>query len=86
MKDSGIEWIGEIPSDWKITHFKYVGTVKSNLVNVSLYQDYPQISPDNIAKDSGILLEYNTVEEAGVISDNHLFYKGQILYSKSVQN
>ncbi len=82
MKDSGIEWIGEIPSDWKITHFKYVGTVKSNLVNVSLYQDYPQISPDNIAKDSGILLEYNTVEEAGVISDNHLFYKGQILYSK----
>ena len=82
MKDSGIEWIGEIPFDWKITHFKYVGTVKSNLVNVSLYQDYPQISPDNIAKDSGILLEYNTVEEAGVISDNHLFYKGQILYSK----
>ena len=24
----------------------------------------------------------NTVAEAGVISDNHLFYKGQILYSK----
>lgn len=82
MKDSGIEWIGEIPSDWRITHFKYVGVIKSNLVNVGLYQHYPQISPDNIAKDSGILLGYNTVEESGVISDNHLFYKGQILYSK----
>ena len=22
MKDSGIEWIGEIPEDWKITKFK----------------------------------------------------------------
>lgn len=82
MKDSGIEWVEEVPIDWKITRFKYVGIVKSNLVNVNLYQDYPQISPDNIAKDSGILLGYNTVEEAGVISDNHLFYKGQILYSK----
>ena len=82
MKDSGIEWIGMIPFDWRITRFKYVGTVKSNLVNVGLYQDYPQISPDNIAKDSGILLGYNTVEESGVISDNHLFYKGQLLYSK----
>ena len=82
MKDSGIGGIGKVPKDWKITRFKYVGIIKSNLVNVNLYQDYPQISPDNIAKDSGVLLGYNTVAEAGVISDNHLFYKGQILYSK----
>lgn len=26
MKDSGIEWIGEIPEDWKITKFKYETT------------------------------------------------------------
>ena len=82
MKDSGIGGIGKVPKDWKITRFKYVGIIKSNLVNVNLYQEYPQISPDNIAKDSGVLLGYNTVAEAGVISDNHLFYKGQILYSK----
>lgn len=82
MKDSGIEWIGKIPESWDVKRFKYVGIVKSNLVDVSMYQDYPQISPENIGKDSGLLLEYNTVEEAGIISDNHLFYKGQILYSK----
>lgn len=23
MKDSGIEWIGEIPSDWNITRLQY---------------------------------------------------------------
>ena len=28
------------------------------------------------------MLAYNSVEEAGIISGNHLFYKGQILYSK----
>lgn len=26
MKDSGIEWIGIIPSDWKISRIKYVAT------------------------------------------------------------
>ena len=82
MKDSKIKGIKKIPKDWKETKFKYIATIKSNLVNVSQYQKYPQISPDNIAKDFGILLGYNTVEEAGIISDNHLFFKGQILYSK----
>lgn len=82
MKDSGIGGVGKTPKDWKTARFKYIGIIKSNLVNVNLYQEYPQISPDNIAKDSGILLGCNTVAEAGVISDNHLFYKGQILYSK----
>ena len=27
MKDSGVEWIGEIPSHWEITKFKYKGEV-----------------------------------------------------------
>ena len=82
MKDSGIEWVGMIPKHWNVTKFKYICSVKTNLVNVKKYQEYPQISPDNIEKDSGILLNYSTVAEAGVISDNHLFFKGQILYSK----
>ena len=82
MKDSGIEWVGMIPKQWNVTKFKYICSVKTNLVNVKKYQEYPQISPDNIEKDSGILLNYSTVAEAGVISDNHLFFKGQILYSK----
>lgn len=82
MKDSGIEWIGMIPKHWNVTKFKYICSVKTNLVNVKKYQEYPQISPDNVEKDSGILLNYSTVAEAGVISDNHLFFKGQILYSK----
>lgn len=82
MKDSGIEWVGMIPKNWNVTKFKYICSVKTNLVNVKKYQEYPQISPDNVEKDSGILLNYSTVAEAGVISDNHLFFKGQILYSK----
>ena len=83
MKDSGVEWIGEIPVDWTIQRFARVAEVKSNLVSPNNYLEYPQISPENIEKDSGkLLLPCKTVGEVGIISGNHLFYKGQILYSK----
>lgn len=83
MKDSVVEWIGEIPVNWTIQRFARVAEVKSNLVSPDNYLEYPQISPENIEKDSGkLLLPCRTVAEVGVISGNHLFYKGQILYSK----
>ena len=82
MKDSGIEWIGEIPVEWDIVPFSKFARVRANLVNPSDYQDCLQVSPENIEKDSGKLLPCKTVSEVGVESWNHLFHKGQILYSK----
>lgn len=82
MKDSGVEWIGEIPEGWKVVRFKHIASIKSNLVQPDKYMKYPQIAPDNIEKDTGRLLSHQTVEESGFISGNHLFYRGQILYSK----
>ena len=82
MKDSGVEWIGEVPEGWKIVRFKHIASIKSNLVQPDKYMTYPQIAPDNIEKDTGRLLSHQTVEESGIISGNHLFYRGQILYSK----
>ena len=82
MKDSGVEWIGKIPEHWKVMKFGRCAMVKSNLVNPDDYADYPQISPDSIEKNSGRIFEYKTVKESGVISWNHLFFQGQIIYSK----
>lgn len=81
-KDSGVEWIGKIPSGWDVGKFGRFATVKSNLVDPNLYLDYPQIAPDNIEKSSGRLISYQSVRDSGVISWNHLFFKGQIIYSK----
>lgn len=82
MKDSGVEWIGAIPKHWNVTRFKNVAKVKANLVHPEDYLEMPQVAPDCIEKGSGKLIKYQTVREANVISDNHLFYKGQIVYSK----
>lgn len=83
MKDSGIEWIGEIPKEWTVIKFGYCAHIKSNLVDPSLYPDYPQIAPDVIGKGNAkIEGEITSVKESGIISWNHLFSKGQIIYSK----
>lgn len=41
MKDSGIEWIGEIPKDWKIKKPKYIGSIRSgdSVTNKKLNDD-----------------------------------------------
>lgn len=82
MKDSGVEWIGQIPQGWEVKRFKDTARVKANLVSPDLYPNLPQVAPDDIEKDSGILLHYQFVKDANIISDNHLFYRGQIIYSK----
>ncbi|MDW7672000.1 MAG: restriction endonuclease subunit S [Bacillota bacterium] len=82
MKPSGIKWLGDVPEHWDVKKFARVATVKSNLVNPSDYPDLPQISPENIEKNTGVLLSYNTVHESGVVSSNHLFYADQLIYSK----
>ena len=82
IKHTNSEWFPNIPTNWSIEKFKYQATVKANLVHPTDYTQLPQISPDSIEKNTGRLLGYKSVEEAGIISDNHLFYKGQIIYSK----
>lgn len=84
---------GELTTEWRkengITgnayskrRFDEVAEIKSNLVDPADYQNYPHIAPDNIEKKTGVLLDYHTIEEDGVKSGKHLFYPGQILYSK----
>ena len=72
----------DIPDTWKWCRFFDVIEIATNLVNSQEYPDYPHIAPDNIEKGSGKLLEYHTVSEDHVASPNHLFFRGQIIYSK----
>ena len=80
--NNNVEEIGLIPEHWLLRKFKRVAKVQANLVSPKRYSDLPQVAPENIEKGTGKLLEYTTVSESGVISDNHLFHAGQIIYSK----
>lgn len=39
MKDSGVEWIGEIPEEWRITRIRFVGQVKTGPFGTQLSAD-----------------------------------------------
>ncbi len=72
----------EIPDNWAWVRFYDVVDIASNLVSPEEYQSYMHIAPDNIEKGTGVLLPCRTVREDSVASPNHLFYKGQLIYSK----
>ena len=76
------EWIDMIPDGWNLIKFGMITNIKSNLVSPLDYPSLLQISPENIEKDTGNIFGIKTVRETGIISDNHLFNKGQIIYSK----
>ncbi len=72
----------DIPESWKWVRLLFVIDIATNLVQPSEYAEYMHIAPDNIEKGTGRLLECRTVREDKVASANHLFKKGQIIYSK----
>ena len=72
----------ELPPSWQWSRFSEVAAIASNLVKPAAFQDVPHIAPNNIEKETGILLDYCTVAEDEVRSSNHRFFGGQILYSK----
>ena len=72
----------DIPNGWMWVRLLAVVDIATNLVQPSDYLAYPHIAPDNIEKGTGKLLDFHTVEEDKVSSANHLFFTGQILYSK----
>lgn len=56
MKDSGVEWIGEIPKEWKVKKFKHIG---ESIIGLTY-------SPDDI-KDEGTLVLRSTNIQNGKI-------------------
>lgn len=67
MKDSGIEWIGEIPSDWKIIRLKFLGSARNGLT----------YTPSDISdKNNGTLVLRSSNIQNGTLSFNDNVYVG----------
>ena len=65
MKESGIDWIGQIPQEWEVIKFKYLGDVKQGLT----------YSPSDIVdKDEGILVLRSGNIQNGILDFNNNVY------------
>jgi type I restriction enzyme, S subunit len=76
------DWQRKIPDNWVWARFSDVAEIKYNLIDPSKYLNQPHIAPNHIVSHTGELLEYDTIEKDGVTSSKHIFYAGQIIYSK----
>lgn len=56
MKDSGIEWLGEIPEHWEVKRFKYY----FNLITEKVEEELPKIGLENIESKTGRFIETDT--------------------------
>jgi len=69
MKNSGIEWIGDIPSDWELSQIKSVYTERKTKVSD---KDYPPLS----VTMKGIVPQLATAAKSDAHDDRKLVLKG----------
>ena len=83
-KDSGVDWIGTIPSTWSVFRLKYVCHIRDGLVDPKekQYAKYPHIGPGNIEKFTGRLTSYGLVEDEQLISGKYIFSEKDLVYGK----
>lgn len=76
MKDSGIEWIGEIPEHWEVSKLKYLVSLNSN--DKQSDSDF-KLALDNIESWTGNLKSNESSEFEGA---GNVFKKGDVLFNK----
>lgn len=85
LKDSGIEWLGQIPKHWEVVRFKRLALVLGNLVDPRLESQKNKvlIAPNHIEKDgTSRVLRFETANEQGADSGKYEVKTGYIIYCK----
>lgn len=70
MKDSGVEWLGEVPSHWEMKRLAYLGCARNGLT----------YSPENITdQESGILvLRSSNIQNSSLCFDDSVYVNTNI--------
>lgn len=84
MKDSGVEWLGEVPEHWDVLSFQRCVFIAEGQVDPekSPYREMILLAPNHIEPGSGLLLYTETAEEQSAESGKYLCEKGDVVYSK----
>ena len=84
MKNSGVEWLGEVPEHWKLIKFNHCVSIRSGQVDPrkSPYCDYWLIAPNHIVSGEGRIINLETAKDQGADSGKYLCRTGEVIYSK----
>jgi type I restriction enzyme S subunit len=83
-KDSGVEWLREVPSSWAVKRWRYCCRVTEGQVppEDDRYRERILIAPNHIESGTGRILFFETANEQGAISGKYLVDPGDLIYSK----
>ena len=86
-KDSGVEWIGEIPKDWDVKKLKYVSDIFSSSIDRHIHEDeiqvsichYPDVYNNEFINDE---IELNKGSCSEVEFQRYILKKGLVILTK----
>ncbi|WP_394165378.1 restriction endonuclease subunit S [Neptunomonas phycophila] len=84
MKDSGVEWLGEVPEHWKLMKFNHCASIRNGQVDPRRepYNKYILVAPNHIESKTGKIIFLETSEAQGADSGKYQCKKGEVIYSK----
>ena len=84
MKDSGVEWLGDVPEHWGIKKFNHVARIGNGQVDPrdEPYCNYVLIAPNHVQSGTGRLLYTETAADQGADSGKYLCKQDEVVYSK----
>ncbi|RWB91329.1 MAG: restriction endonuclease subunit S [Mesorhizobium sp.] len=84
MKDSGIEWLGQVPEHWEIKKFSRCVKIAEGQVDPELepFRSMTLIAPNHIESGTGRLVGLETAADQGAESGKYLCRAGDVIYSK----
>jgi type I restriction enzyme, S subunit len=84
MKESGVEWLGEVPEQWQIGKFSREIAIAEGQVDptVEPYKSMVLIGPEHVESKTGRLNKTETASEQSAESGKYLCAAGDVIYSK----
>lgn len=63
MKPSGVEWIGDIPEDWSMKRFKYLGIYRNGLT----------YKPEDMVDTGTLVLRSSNIQNGQIVFDDNVY-------------
>ena len=84
LKDSGVEWLGDVPEHWEVARFARQVNIAEGQIDPKIepYASMLMIAPNHVESGTGRLLSRETASEQGAISGKYFCRAGDVVYSK----
>jgi type I restriction enzyme S subunit len=89
MKDSGIDWIGEIPEGWEVKRLRYIGTTQNGISAGAEYfgSGFPFVSYGNVYNNKALPKEVKGLANSSLKEQkNYSVIRGDVFFTRTSES